>query len=238
MNRKNGEREMKSCCCLILNYNDSETTAKQVNEVAGYSCFDHILLVDNCSSDHSWDVLSKQANVIAIRAERNGGYGAGNNFGIRYAKETLGCDYVLVCNPDVVYSQQLVERLIAVMESDPTNAIVSAVQLDIHGNVIQDKAWKLPDSSRYALTFLHSGMQKADLYYSKEYFETNSVVEVDCVPGAMLLVDAEKFLAIGGYDEEMFLYCEEDTIAFKIKCAGLRTLLVQDQSYLHQHGVM
>lgn len=227
----------RKCCCLILNYNDSETTVKLVNSIKNYSCFAHILVVDNHSTDLSWNIISRIENIVSIRTAYNGGYGAGNNFGIKYAKEKLDCDYVLLSNPDVIFSEKLVKGLIETMKGNENCALVSAVQCDIKQKEIKDKAWKLPGSFRYALAFTKSGMLLANIHYSKNYFESNNVVEVDCIPGAMLLIDVDKFLKVGGYDEEMFLYCEEDTIAYKIKTAGYKTLLVTNSHYIHEHGV-
>ncbi len=226
----------RKCCCLILNYNDSETTVRLIENIKNYSCFAYILVVDNCSSDSSWDVISKLEGVISIRATHNGGYGAGNNLGVRYAKEKLDCDYVLLSNPDVIFSEALVDEVIDKMKSDDNCALATAVQYDVNRKEIKDKAWKLPSSFKYAITFTNVGMSLADTHYLDSYFESKDVVEVDCIPGAMLLINADKFLEVGGYDEEMFLYCEEDTIAYKIKAAGYKTLLVTNNHYIHEHG--
>ena len=53
----------------------------------------------------------------------------------------------------------------------------------------------------------------------------------------MLLYDADKFCNVGGYDEGMFLFCEETTIGFKLKQAGYKTILCTDVFYIHEHSV-
>ena len=50
------------------------------------------------------------------------------------------------------------------------------------------------------------------------------------------MITREAFEATKGYDEEMFLYCEETTLGCKIKKAGYRTVLCSDVSYKHLHG--
>ena len=51
------------------------------------------------------------------------------------------------------------------------------------------------------------------------------------------MYDVKKFLAVGGYDENMFLYCEEVTIGIKLKAKGYTTLLLGKEKYYHEHSV-
>lgn len=60
---------------------------------------------------------------------------------------------------------------------------------------------------------------------------------VDCVPGALLLYDTDKFLEVDGYDEEMFLFGEETTLGFKFKEKGYKSLLILDDYYRHEYSV-
>lgn len=45
---------MESLACLILNYNDAETTSKLINRLQSNKTVNHILIVDNCSTDDSY----------------------------------------------------------------------------------------------------------------------------------------------------------------------------------------
>ena len=47
----------KTVSCVILNYNDAETTLNLVLRVKGYSLIDHIVVVDNCSVWVFWSFL-------------------------------------------------------------------------------------------------------------------------------------------------------------------------------------
>ncbi|MBR6849385.1 MAG: hypothetical protein IKM88_04020, partial [Lachnospiraceae bacterium] len=117
-----------SLAAVILNYNDAQTTIDAASRVGGFSCVDHVVIVDNASSDESavritetFDLelsglestsqageisgLWKSANeadfpVTLIRTVRNGGYGYGNNLGVRYAHEQVHAEEVLIANPD------------------------------------------------------------------------------------------------------------------------------------------
>lgn len=228
---------MDTCVCLILNYNDASTVRKLVKTIESYSVFEHIVIVDNCSEDDSYIELQALVSnkVTLIRSDKNGGYGYGNNFGTKYIKRHFSTKYVLLSNPDVVFSNELIKRFILTMKKQPQLAVVSAIQHDINNQRIRDLAWKVPTSFEYAVS--NSGRLSRFFSSNYELDFKKSEQYVDCVPGALLLYDIDKFLAVGGYDEEMFLFGEETTLGFKLKEKNYKTLLILDDYYKHEHSV-
>ncbi|MFT8459999.1 MAG: glycosyltransferase family 2 protein [Liquorilactobacillus ghanensis] len=230
------ENSDRLCSCVILNYNDFENVLKLVEKIKKYKDLDYIVIVDNKSKDDSFINLKKLSsqNVYVIQTEKNLGYGAGNNFGIRFSKKILKCDLVLIANPDVCFSNELVQGLKKNMTK--TVGISSAKQLDRHGNEIKDVAWRLPNWLEYVFSGTRIIGRIINLNYNEKELRKTSEMFVDCVPGALLMIDAEKFLQVGGYDEEMFLYCEETTIGFKMKQAGYKTILNLHYTYIHKRS--
>lgn len=226
--------------CVILNYNDAAHVVSLVEQIRDYDSLYAIILVDNCSTDDSWQVLQTLAGgkVHTCRTDRNGGYGSGNNFGVKYAKEVCGCDHALIANPDVQFSDALVKRLAQALQEDDSRAVASAIQCNAKGERITRSAWRIPNAWRYIFC-TGSLLRKwgENFYFTLEELCSQPTVEVDCVAGSLLLVDADKFLSVGGYDEEMFLYCEETTLGSKMKQAGYKSVVCSDMEYLHLHGV-
>ncbi len=66
---------------VILNYNDSETTVKLLDMIKEYKILESIVVVDNNSTDNSYEVLKKFENnkIKVIKSKINKGYGYGNN---------------------------------------------------------------------------------------------------------------------------------------------------------------
>ena len=60
--------------CVILNFNDGETVARLVHMIYDYDYLEKIVLVDNHSTDDSWEKLQvlKDEKVELIRTEKNG----------------------------------------------------------------------------------------------------------------------------------------------------------------------
>ena len=78
---------------VALNYNDYQTMISYIDSIVDYSNINYIVVVDNLSTDDSYDKLKsyygRSQKVVVISTAYNGGYGYGNNFGIRYAIERL-----------------------------------------------------------------------------------------------------------------------------------------------------
>lgn len=225
--------------CVILNYNDAATTSHLVNTIRNYELLDHIIIIDNMSTDNSYDYLRKLQNekIIVIKTSRNGGYGYGNNYGVKYAKEKFNSDYVLICNPDVNFTEDTLQSGLSIMQHDPNIAVFSPIQLNAEGKMANTIAWKIPTAIRYILC---SGLLLKRIVSNYRY-NTNELNErinfVDCVPGSLLLVNSEAFINVGGYDENIFLYCEETVLGKKMKDAGYKTVLDGTEAYYHLHSV-
>lgn len=221
--------------CIILNYNDAPTTINLLECIKDYSILDFIVVVDNCSTDDSWEKLLgyKNEKIHVIKASKNGGYGAGNNVGLRYSSEILSADYSIIANPDVVFSEECILKFLHSFQEDSSVAVVSAKQSNS-----PDCAWKNCSTMQYILaTSLFFEVWLKIRSYSLKYFKGKEFVPVFAVPGSLLMVDLKKMLQYGMYDEEFFLYYEEPVLAQKFEEAGLKTILRLDCSYVHNHHV-
>lgn len=226
--------------CVILNYNDSDNCIELARKIKSYRWLSNIVVVDNCSTDKSFLNLKVYDEDLyyLIATSHNGGYGYGNNIGMKYAFERLGADAVLICNPDVSFEEKLIERLSSAMEARPTCGVISAVQYDRNGKEINQSAWSIPRVWNYIFSigklFSHIAV---NFYQNAEFLHREPVTKVDCVAGSLLLVSRSAFEKTGGYDENVFLYCEETIFGCKMKRAGLDTFVCSDVHYLHLHGV-
>ena len=115
---------------VVVNYNDSETTLAQIRRIRDYAALDRIIVVDNASTDRSLAALRAVAGgkVTVLAAKRNGGYGAGNNLGIRYAA-ARGFTYALIANPDAEFTEDCLRGLVSALEKNPGQSIRGAAQM-------------------------------------------------------------------------------------------------------------
>ena len=224
------------CAAIILNYNDADNAISLSRTLSSYAIVDNIIIVDNCSTDNSWAILSdfSIAKVSCYKSNYNGGYGFGNNFGIRIAKNIFNCKLAFICNTDISVSEECLDSLASILINYPNAAICSSIQINGFNNQeIKGTTWNVPTAFDYIrnslLILKYIFPQHYDVYIQP-------VQEVGCVAGAFLGVDIDRFLSFGGYDEEVFLFCEESIIGYKAKSYGYKTYIDSRHNYYHYHS--
>lgn len=227
---------------VILNYNDADTVETLVHSICGYESLEHIILVDNHSQDDSRQRLQRLARenekIQLVFLEENGGYGKGNNAGVRFAVRENQADYVLISNPDVMFSEECLKKMLHVFESHPDVAAVTARMEDARYGT-QKNVWPLRGFWGELLSMgpVSRRLFRPFLEYPERRFQGKKAVYTDAVHGSLFLVDGKKFLTCGGYDEGIFLYQEEAVLAQRFRKAGYRSVLLLNCSYRHEHSV-
>ncbi|RKD34880.1 glycosyltransferase family 2 protein [Lacrimispora algidixylanolytica] len=226
--------------CIILNYNDAKTTISLVSAIKDYECLDSIVVVDNHSSDDSVSDLQelKDEKVHFLISPVNGGYGSGNNLGIRYAYDTLHASHVLIANPDVMVTEDCIIAMKEAFQKTDRLAVAAAVTKDRTGAVALS-SWRLHG---VFLDLLDTGLITRRLFQRwlndrPELKGEKGHAFVDAVLGSLFLADAKALMECGLYDEKVFLYYEEKILGYQLKEKGYRTLLLLGESYVHLHSV-
>ncbi len=90
---------------VVLNYNDSETTISFLNHIKKYGIIERIVVVDNCSTDDSFEELKKfeGGNIDVLQTDKNRGYAAGHNYGARFLCEKYSPEQIIISNPDLLF---------------------------------------------------------------------------------------------------------------------------------------
>ncbi len=225
--------------CVILNYNDAPTVENLIAQIHDYQILEQIVVVDNHSSDDSLERLHPLADdkVTVICAKANGGYGSGNNLGVRYAVNHNQATHVLIANPDISVSEACLVKLLQAFEKRPQAAVVTARMEDRQYGTLRN-GWPLRSFTKELLSMGPVSRRLLGRFfdYPDSRFQTGRAMYADVVHGSMLMVDAARFLEAGGYDEEIFLYQEEAVLGYRMKARGYRSILRLDCSYKHEHS--
>ena len=178
--------------------------------------------------------LWEKKQIEFIQAQENRGYSAGNNIGLRRAVE-LGCEYVLVVNPDMeIVDPYYVEKLVAVMQADE-DVVVAATDIvtpeGIHQNpMLADGNWR---TSFGWMTSLLRPQKRAEAYdFIGDYAVSGYCAKVS---GCCLMLRSSFLQEIGYFDEYPFLYCEEAILASQVARAGKRMYYLADTQAVHRH---
>ena len=178
--------------------------------------------------------LWEKKQIEFIQAQENRGYSAGNNIGLRRAVE-LGCEYVLVVNPDMeIVDPYYVEKLVAVMQVDE-DVVVAATDIvtpeGMHQNpMLPDGNWR---TSFGWMTSLLRPQKRAEAYdFIGDYAVSGYCAKVS---GCCLMLRCSFLQEIGYFDEYPFLYCEEAILASQVARAGKRMYYLADTQAVHRH---
>lgn len=104
-------------------FNEAATVANVIAVVLKQSCVRELIVVDDCSTDGSWDELQKLAGgdprIKTLRHEVNSGKGTALRTGIAHASSAL----VLIQDADLEYDPHEYETLIAPILSERADVV-------------------------------------------------------------------------------------------------------------------
>ena len=93
----------KNLGIVIVNYNDYEMTSRLINNIIDYNCLKHIVIVDNNSTDNSFEKLKEfESNRITIIKNSNRHYASGLNVGAKCLIKKVGECNIFFSNSDVI----------------------------------------------------------------------------------------------------------------------------------------
>lgn len=187
-----------------------------------------VVVVDNGSTDGTPRLVEGRAGCTLVRSD-NDGYAAGINRGIR---SSPSADAILVLNPDAVLDAESVPTMLSVLKRPGTGIVAPRVREE--AGALSPTLRRGPTMGRVGgLSFTGWPVFTERIEDSAEY-ETEH--EVDWAVGAILLVDAGCFDALGGLDESFFLYSEETDFSLRAKDAGWATVYTPAAGGMHIGG--
>lgn len=222
---------------VILNYNDYETTKNYLNEIKNYKNLNKIVVVDNNSTDNSYEKLKEFNNskIDIIKTDSNKGYAYGNNFGIRHINSNSDLDYIIISNPDITVSDSTIGRLKKDLDDNEDIAVVAPAIKQL-GETI--RGWRLPNKKHEILSninFYHRKIEKRLKYPDQKY--NGNLTKVEVVSGCFFMIRNDIFKLIGYFDEGTFLYYEENILGQKLKRINRKSFIDNGVEVSHNLSV-
>jgi GT2 family glycosyltransferase len=221
-NKAVGRHSLPLVSAVIVTHNNKEWLARSIPSLLEQSMTSlEIIVVDNASLDHAHEyVHSKFPDVKVVRLKTNKGFGAGVNAGMRAAKG----EYILVANEDMIFAGDYLKSLVEVMERDLTVAVCQ-------GTTYFYKRKKEVQSR--GLFFNLSGVLVGD----KNQASVSGKKPVEIFSATAPFLTRKEFVeAVGGFDEDFFLYFEEVDVCWRIWLNGRRVVFVPGAKAYHVGG--
>lgn len=179
---------------------------------------DEVIVVDNGYADGL--ALPDLEALREVRVERpliNLGYGTGCNLGARLARG----DELLLVNADVLLTQDACSTMSARLSTNAQTAVVGPKIFS--GGRVQESARAFPSLRTGLLgrrSLLTRALSRAQRYPAELRHSHGSGGPVDWVSGACMLVRREAFEAVGGFDEDYWMYWEDADLCRRLRAAG------------------
>ncbi len=224
---------------VVLNYNDWQTTTRNVNHIKTLKNISCIAIVDNCSTDDSARQLSslEDDNTFLLVSSHNGGYSAGNNVGLRFLVEERGVDYVIVTNPDIIFQQNFVDEGAFYLTKEKDLISITGRMKYPSGLYDKHPFLKLPRFSRVLAGFILP-LDKLLSAFDREYLvdDEADIQYVESLPGCLYMIKSSFIKQIGYFDEGTFLYYEEAILGKQIMEYGGKCGIMTHVDYVHDHA--
>lgn len=164
---------------------------------------------------------------VLIESKTNLGFCVGNNFGMGFAA-LAEADYMLILNNDTLVSENFLQPMIDVAESDPGIGLVGGVITYCHSPEV---VWWAGGKFNKLLiaTRLFDGLSVLELPHHDTF-------ETQWISGCMMLIPTRTYSALGGYFEPYFIWSEEWDYSLKVSRAGFKLVVATKSRICHKIG--
>jgi len=236
---------------VLLNYNGAEDTIeclKSLDNISYRNC--SIVIVDNASTDDSMGRIEDyllslnaghtifsssneamesdelQSKLTLLQTGHNGGYGYGNNIGLKFALK-YGGDYFLILNNDTVVEPGFLEPMVARCEEDKSIGIASGkIYYYEQSNIIWFNGGKYHP---YTAEIVHANILENDVGQKPPEIIT-------FISGCLWLIPKNVISEVGLINEEYFMYVEDLEFTQRVLRAGYKLAVLEQSHIWHKVG--
>jgi len=240
-------------CVVLLNYEGSIDTIACLDSLRKSSYKNlRIVVVDNASTDHSVAALNNyfyknsssnfycyetvdcamgsdsiSRKYTLIQSQVNGGYGAGNNIGIKYALKHNDTDYILIINNDTIVQHDFLEPMVQLCEDDKTIGIASGkIYFEDRPDVIWFNGGKYnPCTAK--VEHVNFGEKET----GQKTLEQNTFIT-----GCLWLIPRKTIESVGLINEDYFMYIEDLEYCRRVLSKGFSLQVSELSKIYHKVG--
>jgi GT2 family glycosyltransferase len=220
-----------SVAIVILNWNGKKFLQQFLPSVLATNYSNkRIIVADNASTDDSVSYL--QSNYPQVEILTNN-YNAGFAQGYNIALKQVEADYYVLLNSDVEVTENWVEPIITLMESDEMIAACQPKMLSYHNK----QQFEYAGACGGWIDTLGYPFSRGRVFDSCEtdIAQYNTPMQCFWATGAALFVKAKIYNEVGGLDGYFFAHQEEIDLCWRMQLAGYK-IYVQPKSVVYHVG--
>lgn len=205
---------------VVVNFASSALLAGNLADDDLRAVVDRVVVVDNPSSDEETIRIRERCTANGwdlVELPRNEGFGAGVNAGVARARD-LGSTRVLALNPDATIDPDSVRVLVGASRADP-------------GALIGPRIVR-----RDATTWFAGAVLDPERGTTRRARDDELDSDRTWQTGACFLATIAMWDAVGGFDDDYFMYWEDIDLSWRWHDAGGTLVLRADATAVHDAG--
>ena len=221
---------------IIINYNTKIMTQRCIDSLCLNTPDDfeyEIIVVDN-STDHK-QFFEENGAVKVVRIPNNG-FGDACNKGVLASSG----DTILFLNSDIIIKDGSIVKAYEYINKRLDVGILGGKLLLENGKMDHGcrRGFPTPKASFYYMFGFDKRHPKSAKYggYRLTYLSENEVHDVDCVSGAYMMIKADTYKRLNGFDTDYFMYGEDIDICWRAKHKGVAVVFYPLATAVHLKG--
>ena len=214
---------------IVLSFNTKDYLHRCLTSIFSSKRIDmkdlEVIVVDNNSSDDSVEMVNKYfTQVKLIKNDKNVGFSAGNNIGIKKSKGKL----VLLVNSDVEVNPDTLSKMMEFVNQRPELGAATC-RLNLADGRIDPachRGFPTPWAAFSYLSGLEKSFPRSKTFsgYHQGFKDLSTPHEVDVISGAFFLIPKAVIEKVGLMDEQFFMYGEDIDWCYRINQTGYKIM--------------
>ncbi len=217
---------------VILNWNGKKFLEQFLPSVIKYSKdFAEIVVADNASTDDSIAFVKlNYPEITLILNESNGGFSKGYNDALKH----VDAEYYVLLNSDIEVTQNWIEPVIRLMDSDPMIAACQPKLLSFY----EKNKFEYAGAAGGFIDKFGYPFCRGRLFQSMEedLGQYDDAAEIFWATGACMFVRSKYYHKYGGLDEDFFAHMEEIDFCWRMRNYGYKIMYCPDSKVYHIGG--
>lgn len=229
---------MPELAIVIVSYNTIDILRECLQAALRHSrtLRTEIIVVDNASRDGSAEMVRREFPTVRVLAlDHNLGFGGGNNLGVEATRAT----YLLLLNSDAILHSDAGAALVDYLRNHE-DVVCAGPKVVLRDGRAQPGAFG-EQPSLWRIAMQSSGINRLAprsrwLSGIEVDHGRGPVMTVGWISGVCMAMRRADYVAAGGFDRDLFMYCEDIDLCARLQRDGRRVVRLDAPEITHYHG--